>query len=64
MTSRPARCRSEFPEPVGVFRAVSAPCYDEQVHGQIQETIAKKGEGKFEELFASEDTWVVEEEKK
>lgn len=50
----------EFPEPVGVFRAVEAPCYEYQVHEQIKETIAKKGEGKFEDIFASEDTWVVE----
>jgi 2-oxoglutarate/2-oxoacid ferredoxin oxidoreductase subunit beta len=52
-----------FPEPVGVFRAVQKPTYDQVVNQQIEETIKSKGKGKFEDLFASEDTWFVEEEK-
>jgi 2-oxoglutarate ferredoxin oxidoreductase subunit beta len=50
----------EFPEAVGVFRAVERPTYDELVNQQIDEVIKKKGRGKLEELFASDDTWVVE----
>jgi 2-oxoglutarate ferredoxin oxidoreductase subunit beta len=50
----------EFPEAVGVFRAVERPTYDELVNQQIEDVIKKKGRGKLEELFASDDTWVVE----
>jgi len=49
-----------FPECVGVFRAVERPCYDEMLNAQIEEVIKAKGKGKLEELFASDDTWVVE----
>jgi 2-oxoglutarate ferredoxin oxidoreductase subunit beta len=49
-----------FPECVGVFRAVQRPCYDEMLNSQIDEAIKAKGKGKLEELFASEDTWIVE----
>jgi 2-oxoglutarate ferredoxin oxidoreductase subunit beta len=48
-----------FPECVGVFRSVRRPTYEEQLNGQIEESIKKKGAGKLEELFASDDTWVV-----
>jgi len=49
-----------FPECVGVFRAVDRPCYDDLLNAQIEEVIKAKGKGKLEDLFASEDTWVVE----
>src|SRR5262249_47965616 len=48
-----------FPECVGVFRAVQHPTYEDQMNQQIEEVIQKKGRGKLEELFASDDTWVV-----
>ena len=48
-----------FPECVGVFRCLQRPTYEEQLEKQIQEVIQKKGRGKLEELFASDDTWVV-----
>ena len=49
----------EFPEPVGVFRDVQRPSYDEAVRGQVSDAIAKKGGGDLEELFNSGDTWTV-----
>jgi 2-oxoglutarate ferredoxin oxidoreductase subunit beta len=49
-----------FPECVGVFRAVERPCYDELLNNQIEEVTRAKGRGKLEELFASDDTWIVE----
>ncbi len=49
----------EFPEPIGVFRDVERPIYDEQVDLQIEEAIATKGEGDIEALLNSGDTWVV-----
>ncbi len=48
-----------FPECVGVFRCVQHPTYEDQLNQQMQEVIQKKGRGKLEDLFASEETWVV-----
>jgi len=49
-----------FPEVIGVLRCVERPCFDSTVNRQIDETIKAKGRGKLEDLFASDDTWVVE----
>jgi 2-oxoglutarate ferredoxin oxidoreductase subunit beta len=49
-----------FPECVGIFRAVQRPTYDEVLNKQIEDVRKAKGPGKLEELFASDDTWVVE----
>jgi len=46
----------EFPECVGVFRAVQRPTYDELVNKQIADTQKAKGPGKLEDLFTSDDT--------
>ncbi|MCC6361798.1 MAG: 2-oxoacid:ferredoxin oxidoreductase subunit beta [Phycisphaerales bacterium] len=50
----------EFPEPVGVFRAVSVPTYDDMVMGQIRDVTAKLGPGTLDTLFNEGDTWTVE----
>ncbi len=50
----------EFPEPIGVFRAVDRPKYDELLNRQIDETIAAQGAGDLDRLFNSGDTWTVE----
>ena len=50
----------EFPECVGVFRCVNQPIYDELVNHQIADAQRTKGPGKLEELFTSDDTWVVQ----
>jgi len=50
----------EFPEPIGVFRAVDHPRYEEQMAHQIEDAKAKRGEGDLTALFTSGDTWVVE----
>ena len=49
----------KFPEPVGVYRAVERPTYDEAVTSQMQESIRTQGEGDLEALFNSGDTWTV-----
>ena len=49
----------EFPEPIGVFRDVDRPKYDEQVNEQIRLAREEKGEGDLEKLFNSGDTWTV-----
>jgi 2-oxoglutarate ferredoxin oxidoreductase subunit beta len=50
----------EFPEPIGVFRAVDRPRYDELLNGQIAEARRSKGEGDLTKLFNAGDTWTVE----
>ncbi len=49
----------EFPEPIGVFRAVDKPRYDELLNAQIVEAKKTKGEGDLSKLFLSGDTWTV-----
>ena len=49
----------DFPEPIGVFRAVDAPKYDEQLNLQLGEAVAKRGEGDLNEMYNSGDTWSV-----
>ena len=49
----------EFPEPIGVFRAVDRPRYEERMNSQIAEARAKRP-GSLEALFNSGDTWVVD----
>jgi 2-oxoglutarate ferredoxin oxidoreductase subunit beta len=49
-----------FPECVGVYRAVERPTYDDVLNQQIADVTKAKGRGKLEDLFASDDTWVVE----
>ena len=50
----------EFPEPIGVFRDVLRPTYDEEINRQVAEVKEQKGEGTLKDLFVSGDTWTVE----
>jgi 2-oxoglutarate ferredoxin oxidoreductase subunit beta len=50
----------EFPVPVGVFRAVAKPAYDELLEAQVQDSISRMGRGDLEKLLNTGDTWVVE----
>ncbi|MBX3411762.1 MAG: 2-oxoacid:ferredoxin oxidoreductase subunit beta [Pirellulales bacterium] len=49
----------EFPEPIGVLRAVDAPRYEEMLNGQVAEAKKARGEGDLDKLFNSGDTWTV-----
>ena len=49
----------EFPHPVGVFRAISKPTYDEGVVNQIDQVKLSKGEGDLEKTLFSGNTWEV-----
>jgi 2-oxoglutarate/2-oxoacid ferredoxin oxidoreductase subunit beta len=51
----------QYPEPLGVFRAIEKPTYEELLMGQIEAERAKRGPGKLEKLFRSGDTWEVTE---
>ncbi len=46
----------DFPEPIGVFRAVDRPRYEEQINRQITDA-RHKGAGDLSQLFNSGDTW-------
>ena len=50
----------EFPEPIGVFRAVQVPTFDDGMRNQMTEAVAKKGKGDLHKLLTSGDTWHVE----
>jgi len=50
----------EFPEPIGVFRAVERPTYEAEVNRQTEIAREKRGEGDLAALFETGDTWVVE----
>ncbi len=50
----------EFPEPIGVFRAVERPTYDSMINQQVEQAKSKHGVGELEKLFAGGDTWTVE----
>jgi 2-oxoglutarate ferredoxin oxidoreductase subunit beta len=50
----------EFPVPIGVLRSVDKPIFEERLHAQIDDAIAKRGEGDLDKLFRSGETWVVE----
>ncbi|TWT41971.1 2-oxoglutarate oxidoreductase subunit KorB [Phycisphaerae bacterium RAS1] len=50
----------EFPEPVGVFRAVEEPTYEGQMEDQIAAVTKKLGAGNLDKLFNAGDTWDVD----
>jgi len=50
----------DFPEPIGVFRAVDRPKYDEMLNAQIEEAVRSRGPGDLDKLFREGDTWRVE----
>ena len=49
----------EFPEPIGVFRAVERPRYEQLLNEQIAQARQREGEGDLDALFNSGDTWTV-----
>ncbi len=49
-----------LPTPVGVFRSVMRPTYEDRLHDQIAHAKETMGEGKVEDLFASGSTWTIE----
>lgn len=50
----------DFPEPIGVFRAVDRPKYDHELQAQVDAAKQQKGDGDLDKLFNSGDTWVIE----
>ena len=50
----------DYPVPVGVFRNIRKPTYDELMAQQGQRSVELFGKGDLEKLFNAGDTWVVE----
>ncbi|HKP72221.1 MAG TPA: 2-oxoacid:ferredoxin oxidoreductase subunit beta [Pyrinomonadaceae bacterium] len=50
----------DFPQPVGIFRAVERDTYEDMMEAQIASAIGKQGQGSLEKLINSGDTWTVE----
>ncbi|HEX5471841.1 MAG TPA: 2-oxoacid:ferredoxin oxidoreductase subunit beta [Lacipirellulaceae bacterium] len=56
-----SRMRHEdgFPEPIGVFRSVDRPQYDDMINDQIEQATNERGKGDLDKLFLSGETWDV-----
>jgi 2-oxoglutarate ferredoxin oxidoreductase subunit beta len=52
----------EFPEPIGVFRSIERPVYEQSVVGQVKEASEVKGKGDLRALYNTADTWEVSSE--
>lgn len=49
----------DFPVPLGVYRSISKPVYDQDVEAQIDEITELKGAQTMKDLLNSGDTWTV-----
>jgi len=49
----------DMPRPIGLFRSVSAPIFENEVHKQIQKAVSTKGEGTLQQLIYSGEMWTV-----
>lgn len=49
----------QYPEPIGVLRAVERPTYEELMGRQIEEARKSRGAGDLKALFNAGDTWQV-----
>ena len=48
-----------MPTPIGIFRDVEAPAYEDGVHAQVDHEIATRGAGDLSRLIHSGDVWEV-----
>ena len=53
------RYEDGFPEPIGVFRAIDAPRYEEELATQVTAARDRRGKGDLTALFNSGETWTV-----
>jgi 2-oxoglutarate/2-oxoacid ferredoxin oxidoreductase subunit beta len=49
----------EFPEPMGIFRDVDRPVYNQVVHQQIDNAVARRGLGNIQDLITGTENWNV-----
>ncbi|GII02361.1 2-oxoacid:ferredoxin oxidoreductase subunit beta [Planobispora takensis] len=45
--------------PIGIFRSVGRPSYDEQMAAQLEEAVAQRGPGDLDNLLLAGDTWRI-----
>jgi 2-oxoglutarate ferredoxin oxidoreductase subunit beta len=50
----------QYPEPMGVIRALERPTYEDLVQQQVDEARERQGDGDLDALFMEGDTWTVE----
>jgi len=50
----------DFPVPIGVFRRVERPVFDQDMRRQASEVREKKGEGDLAKALAAGNTWTIE----
>jgi 2-oxoglutarate ferredoxin oxidoreductase subunit beta len=50
----------DYPVPVGVFRDIEKPTYEDLMAEQIDSAVQKQGPGNLEKLIDSGDTWTIE----
>jgi len=50
----------DFPVPIGLFRSLAKPTYDELMEAQVKDAISRRGKGDLEKLLNAGDVWVVE----
>jgi len=48
------------PTPIGVFRNIARPVYDDLMADQLERAVAKQGKGDLAKLLAGGDTWRIE----
>ena len=47
------------PTPIGLFRQVQRPVYGTELNRQLDDAIARRGQGDLTELLAGSDSWMV-----
>ncbi len=48
-----------YPEPMGVFRCVERPTYEDQVMDQVRTATDRHGEGTVKDLFDNGESWLI-----
>ena len=51
--------RLESPMPIGIFRDIDRPTYNDRAHAQVRQAQKKQGEGDLEKLLKGPDHWEV-----
>ena len=52
--------RLEEPVPMGIFRQVTRPSFDDRASGQVKDQTAKLGRGDLQDLLKGPETWTVD----
>jgi 2-oxoglutarate ferredoxin oxidoreductase subunit beta len=50
----------DYPVPIGVFRDVSKPTYEDMLTAQVKQAVDTMGPGDLEKLINAGETWVID----